>query len=487
VTMQTKAGQNGLLFSPKPLDVYAGQDIVNLGALVQNLTPASVTTLTAGHDFSYPIGRDNFGNVLVASGGITVAGPGRLEVIAGHTLNLEASRGIDTEGNLGNAALSPGGGSISVWAGIAGQTPAYDAFITKYLADGDTYDQLLASYVAQYGYGGAPSKSSELQYFKGLALPEQRGLLEQVLFDEIRTGGRAAAAAGATHGDFTQAFTALTTLFPGSNPASGATNPYSGDILFYFSRIYTLAGGDIDLLAPGGLINVGLAIPPTSFGITKTPAELGLVAQSTGSVDALSFGDFEVNQSRTFAADGGNILVWSTDGNIDAGRGAKTAISAPPPTVTIGASGQVQVVFPAALSGSGIQTLATTAGTTPGDVDLFAPRGVVNANDAGIVAGNLTIAATAVLGTNNITVSGTSVGVPVETVGVGASLAGAASSAASATSAAQASVTDVAQQAKETPVTETATNWLDVFVLGFGEETCKAEDVECLKREKAKQ
>jgi hypothetical protein len=194
-----------------------------------------------------------------------------------------------------------------------------------------------------------------------------------------------------------------------------------------------------------------------------------------------------VNQSRTFAADGGNILVWSTDGNIDAGRGAKTAISAPPPTVTIGASGQVEVVFPAALAGSGIQTLATTPGTTPGDVDLFAPRGVVNANDAGIVAGNLTIAATAVLGTNNITVSGTAVGVPVETVGVGASLAGAASSAASATSAAQASVADVAQQSKETPVTENAMSWLDVFVLGFGEETCKAEDVECLKREKAKQ
>jgi filamentous hemagglutinin family protein len=284
VTMQTQAGQNGLLFSPKPLEVYAGQDIVNLGAVIQNLTPASVSTLTAGRDFTYPIGRDNLGNVLVASGGITVAGPGRLEIIAGRTLNLEASRGIDTEGNLGNAALSPEGASISVWSGIAGQTPAYNAFITKYLADSDSYDQLLASYVVQYGYAGAPSKSSELQFFKGLALPEQRGLLEQVLFDEIRAGGRAAAAAGTTHGNFTQAFTALTTLFPGSNPAAGETNPYSGDILFYFSRIYTLAGGDIDLLAPGGLINVGLAIPPTSFGISKTPSELGLVVQSTGSV-----------------------------------------------------------------------------------------------------------------------------------------------------------------------------------------------------------
>ncbi len=55
---------------------------------------------------------------------------------------------------------------------------------------------------------------------------------------------------------------------------------------------------------------------------------------------------------------------------------------------------------------------------------LAAPRGVVNAGDAGIVAGNLTIAATAVLGADNISVTGVAVGVPVDTGGLGASLAG---------------------------------------------------------------
>jgi hypothetical protein len=124
-------------------------------------------------------------------------------------------------------------------------------------------------------------------------------------------------------------------------------------------------------------------------------------------------------------------------------------------------------------------------GRQPGDVDLFAPRGVVNANDAGIIAGNLTIAATAVLGANNITVSGTSVGVPVESGGLGANLVGAASNAAGAASAAEASVSSVAQQ-KESPLADSALSWLDVFVIGFGEETCKADDVECLKRQKIK-
>jgi hypothetical protein len=182
-----------------------------------------------------------------------------------------------------------------------------------------------------------------------------------------------------------------------------------------------------------------------------------------------------------FAADGGNILVWSTRGDIDAGRGAKTAISAPPPTITIDENGQVTVAFPAALAGSGIQTIATSPGREPGDVDLFAPRGVVNAGDAGIVAGNLTIAATAVLGAGNIAVSGTSVGVPVDTGGLGASLAGASGAAAGATGAADTVVPESA--ANESPLGDTALNWLDVFVTGLGDENCPPDDLECLRRQ----
>ena len=94
-----------------------------------------------------------------------------------------------------------------------------------------------------------------------------------------------------------------------------------------------------------------------------------------------------------FAADGGDILVWSTRGDIDAGRGAKTAISAPPPTITFDENGRPHGESsrrrsPAAAS----RRWRHPPGREPGDVDLFAPRGVVNAGDAGIVAGNLTIA-----------------------------------------------------------------------------------------------
>ena len=68
-------------------------------------------------------------------------------------------------------------------------------------------------------------------------------------------------------------------------------------------------------------------------------------------------------------------------------------------------------------TGGGIGVLATVAGVMPGDVDLIAPSGVVDAGDAGIrVSGNLNIAATAVLNASNIAAGGTVAGAPAAPV-----------------------------------------------------------------------
>lgn len=330
------------------------------------------------------------------------------------------------------------------------------------------------------------TQSEALELFRGYSRSEQQALVERVFYSELRLSGLAAASAGRRNKDFSRGFTAVETLFPGANPDldAGDTNPYHGDINLFFSRIYSLDDGDISLFAPGGQINAGLASPPAAFGIAKAPSELGIVAQSEGSVLAFSFEDFQVNESRVFAADGGDILVWSTRGDIDAGRGAKTALSAPPPIITFDPNGSPQVTFPAALTGSGIQTLATSEGSKPGNVDLFAPRGVVNAGDAGIVAGNLTIAATAVLGADNIQVSGVSVGVPVDAGGLGASLAGVSSVASSASNAATMAVDGgTKDQQPAASLADAALSWLEVFVVGLGDEQCDQKDTECLKRQ----
>jgi filamentous hemagglutinin family protein len=480
-------GLSSPFFIPKALRVSAGRDIVGLSLTVQHFSEALVSSVTAGRDFVFPSERDSVGSLRSNLGAIVVDGPGTIEFNVGRDFDLQASRGVVTRGDIRNAALPDSGARIAVTAGLNGREPAYEAFIDRYLVSGSLYDGLLIQYVARISGSTPTDKTRALQEFARLERAQQRPLLQTVLFAELRAGGRSAAQPGEQSGDFGRAFLALETYFPGANPDvdGGEVNAYQGDIRLYFSRLYTLDGGSIDLLAPGGEINVGLATPPVAFGLRKEPSELGIVAQSTGSVAALAYSDFQVNESRTFAADGGDILIWSTRGDIDAGRGAKTAVSAPPPVISIDNNGQVVLVYPAALSGSGIQTLATSPGTEPGDVDLFAPRGVVDAGDAGIVAGNLTIGATAVLGATNIQVSGAAVGVPVDSSGLGASLTGVSSVSGAASSAAEASVQTGSQNAQDSQsIGDEALSWLDVFVVGLGEESCDPKDMECVRRQK---
>ena len=272
----------------------------------------------------------------------------------------------------------------------------------------------------------------------------------------------------------------------GSRVPSGTTpaGSYQGDLQLPFSSIYTLAGGSISLLAPGGILNVGVANPPVGAG-TRPASELGIVAQGAGDVRIYSSGDVDVNSSRIFTLLGGNIQIWSDQGSIDAGRGSKTAISAPPPRVVVDASGNVTLDFSGSVAGSGIRTVQTAPSVNPGNVYLVAPEGTVDAGDAGIVAaGSIFVsAAHVIVGNGGFSAGGAEVGVPPSVSGLGASLSGAASSASSSTNASSSSVGENSQsQQSAAPLAQAALSWLDVFIEGFGNEVCKPEDLECLKR-----
>jgi hypothetical protein len=73
--------------------------------------------------------------------------------------------------------------------------------------------------------------------------------------------------------------------------------------------------------------------------------------------------------------------------------------------------------------------------------------------------------------------------VPPLVSGITASLASAASSASSATTSVTSGIDAGAAKDAAAPLTQTAISWLDVFVTGLGEENCKPEDTECLKRQ----
>ncbi len=433
---------------PKLTRISAGKDVRNVELHLQHVNEGDISVIEAGESVLFATERTPVGGLLFDGGRrFEVAGPGQLQVVAGKDIDLGTSNGIESIGDLKNPALPDSGADITVMAGQK-QGADYGNFIKVYLADSDAYHEKLARYLK----GLPEATGTDVAAFRGLTLIQQRKFLLEVLFNELRESGDLAAETRNT-ADYDRGFDAIKTLFPAEN--------YVGDVKSFLSKIYTTDGGNITLVVPGGLVNAGVA---SATGIDKDADELGIAATRDGDINAFVHGDFLVNQSRVFALDGGDILMWSSTGDIDAGKGAKTALSIPAPTTTTDpVTGNTVVEFPPAISGSGIRAAVSTPGREPGEVILVAPVGVVDAGDAGIgSAGNLTIAATAVIGADNIQVGGASVGVPTDSGGLGAGLAGVGDIAATAGKLSE----DVAQGlAEQKQGTE---GLLSVEVVGFG-------------------
>jgi hypothetical protein len=455
---------------PKPARVFAGSDINNLALSVQHANATDISVVQAGGEIVFPTLRDGDGSVSTRTDReFEFAGPGEVYILAGRDVDLGAAKGIVSIGNQDNPALPDGGANITVMTGQ--KTPAaYDSFIDKYLVQSDAYSEALTAYMQSLGL-----TDTSVGAFQSLPRDKQRKLIHEILFAELREAGKRAAETGQTE-DYERGYDAIRTLFPADS--------YPGDLKSFLSRIYTRDGGDINLIVPGGLVNAGVA---SATAIAKQPDELGVVAESTGNINAMVHGDFLVNQSRVFALDGGDLLLWSSAGDIDAGKGAKTALAVPPPVAVTDVHGNTIVEFPPAISGSGIKSSVRTIGREPGDVFLVAPVGIVDAGDAGIeAAGNITIAATAVLGASNIKVGGVSVGVPAGGSGAGAVSASVSAAAASAAKSGEEGAT------QKTAVMDKDGNIsiIEVEVVGFGNENdgekedkkdCKPNDKDCQK------
>ena len=413
------------LYLTKQARIYAGRDLNTLTLEIQHANESDVSLLQAGRDIVQPLNRLASGqfNFLPEEQFLRVTGPGRLDVIAGRDIDLGTSPGIESLGNILNPALAGRGADINVLAGIRA-APAYSDFASRYLTNRD----------------GTLSTLSPIQ---------QRQLLLARFFAELKASGIAAMGG---NNDFFRGFDAIDTLFPG--------DAFSGDLSLILSQITTRDGGDINILVPGGMIDGGVA---STAQLGKSPEDLGIVALQQGDVNVFVRDDILVNQSRVFALDG-DLLIWSSQGNIDAGRGAKTALSVRRPSITTDVDGNIVVNFPPAVAGSGL--LGRNA-------FLFAPQGVVDAGDAGIsVREDLTIAAVGVLGADNIDVGGVAVGVPVATTGgLAAGLTGVSNLSSGIANGAEkslsADVGSAADRSSATPLADAAFAVLDVLVLDF--------------------
>jgi len=216
-------------------------------------------------------------------------------------------------------------------------------------------------------------RSASAGWLAALAPERQALLLHDALFDELRAAGRSAARLprGAEREAAYQAgYAALALLYPGTRRA--------GDITLSASQIKTQQGGDIALLAPGGGVDAGALTGSTG----KQASQLGVMTVAGGEIAAAVRDDFAVNQSRVFTLARGDLLLWSSEGSIDAGRGARTVTGAPPPVYRIDSNGNVVVDTSGSFSGSGIAVLDAAS-----ILDLYAPKGEISAGEAGIKPG----------------------------------------------------------------------------------------------------
>ena len=443
-----ESAKSSLVFSNQTR-LVAGRDILGLNVDIQHANARQISLVSAGRDIRQATLRESTGQLKPDDArSYTIAGPGQIQFRAGRSIDLGVTAGIESIGDTINTVLPDEGASISVLAGYVGD-PDYTTFMERYLDNDDTY--LLGLHTFLESIGVNAGSDDEARAALHVIDPLQRNrFLDKVLFSELKAAGIEAANDGDSSGNYSRGFDAIGILFPEPNP--------EGRLDLKLSKIFTLDGGDIDLLVPGGLVNGGAT---STTLLKKGPDKLGVVTGGAGDINAFVDGDFLVNQSRVFALNG-DLLMWSSNGDIDAGRGSKTVLASPAPRTRVDPkTGQTIVEFPPNISGSGLLGI---------NGFLFAPRGKIDAGDAGIKAtGNLTLGALAVVGAGNINVGGISVGVPVaNSGGIAAGLTGVSNIASSATKLAEDSVTSLASVEDGASQSNTL-GLLRVEILGFGE------------------
>ncbi|WGS45968.1 filamentous hemagglutinin family protein [Burkholderia sp. JSH-S8] len=501
----------------KPALIQAGQDIVNLALLGQNLRGSDVTRIVAGRDiYDTPLPYTGGGAVPV----LAVGGPGWLDVQAGRNIGPLTSRvelfnahantasdmqvftGINAVGNANNPNLphesanvnvrfgvGPGvdlQGFISAYiapgsavAGVPSATPALIAFMEQYDAGLGVDTGLLVDKQAAQARVGRLTADEAWKQFQALPSHVQQLFAEKVLFGVLtRVGEDFNDASSPYRGQYARGYQAINTLFPasygytannlggGSNGANKTANTGSLDIRS--TTIQTQQGGDITILGPGGQALVGSASAPPQVvdgtgNVVAGPGTMGILALEKGGVDIFTDQSVLLAQSRIFTEQGGDMTIWSSNGDINAGKGSKSSADTPAPQYVCDANHYCTVDARGQVTGAGIATLQSVPGAPNGTINLIAPRGTVDAGDAGIRAGNLNVAALHVVNADNIQVTGKSTGIPlVQAVNTGALTA--ASTAASAAS-------QVAQDlAKNNAAGGSQRRWtITVQVEGFGD------------------
>jgi filamentous hemagglutinin family protein len=358
--------------------------------------------------------------------------------IAAYVRSLPGNEGLSDSAavarfdSLSDSLRNPAPGLVLADAFAAQDAARRSTFVAQVAQAGGQalYGSELQQYM-QRVTGQTLDLAAAVAAFEVLPLERQVPLLNQNLVQDLRTNGRIAAASAeddVSANAYARGYRAIESLFPAERPA--------GDIVSTSSRIRTEQGtnkegsepaprinGNITLMAPGGSVNAG---ETTTEDVD--PQKLGFVTVGGGDISSVVQDEFLVNRSRVFTLRDGDILIWSSQGDIDAGRGAKTVVGAPAPVLRLTADGQLVLDTSGSFTGSGIAVLNAKS-----ELDLYAPQGAIDAGEAGIRAsGNAFFGAQVIRGADNLQIGGNAVGAPPPppTVGSTAGLTGASQDAA---------------------------------------------------------
>ncbi len=334
---------------------------------------AGDTALAAGGSLTLP-GRD------VLAGADLAAYLNELRALSFGGLNLDST----VAARVASLAQVSSGWRDTVAQGLGGSAAGFDALAAQNPQDprvlawraalGDFSGRRFEAYRQQVLASETAATGAVASRFGRRSLP-----MRLVLYDQ---GFQAAELAGA--GSFVGE-----PLWPGRVPVFG----YTGTMALTQSAVVTERGGDIALVNAGGAINVGLKE-------SSSTRSKGVITLGGGNIFGLAKNDFQVNTQRVFIVGQGDMTIWSSYGDIDSGRGANTAVAAPPLAARRSVDGIVFEV-PATTTGSGLAILEDNLGRRSGTIGLYAAFGEILALDAFIRAPSVVLGST-IRGADNL-------------------------------------------------------------------------------------
>jgi filamentous hemagglutinin family protein len=491
------------LYSAQFAEVFAGRDISDVGLYFQNLNESDMSIVSAGRDIllynSGSVGRilaQTEGNALLGtslrypgpgtgnpnSGDLQIGGSGTLLVQAGRNVDFGATLppddgasgglkspgdgtavGLSSIGNVRNLSLPEAGADVVIGVGLGdGSAINRQAFEAQFLnpaSAGANAARYLPVLAEQLGVS-ATNHDAIWAAYSALSQTDRDPLTLTAFNRVLRDAGRDHGNADSPgFGNYQAGYDAIAALFPESS--------WDGDLRISSRELRTSAGGDVVVYAPGGGVNLGSEI-------SKSQTPPGIITERGGAISIFTHDDVDIGTQRIFTLRGGDVLIWSTVGDIAAGSSSTTIQSASPTRVLVDPqTGDVKTDLAGLATGGGIGVLAAVEGVKAGDVDLIAPVGTIDAGDAGIrSAGNINISALTVLNAANISSGGVTSGAPTVVAPniAGLSVASTASAAASAT----------ASSANQTAGNQSAPVALPSFitleVMGYGGGESKKED-----------